>query len=197
MTTTVEHHDERPPAAGAAAHVPAGVRSRRSMLALAAVESGRLLRHPAVLAATALSVWLLWSWGRGTVPVLHYADIATQFPLAPLAGAALLATNLAVLRPHRDGAVDLYGATRLSLARRTLAHLLSVLPLAALGGVLVAADLAWLAGLPGSVGTPHIAEAATSPARSCWVASWAWRSAASGGRWRSPRWSWWCSRSGR
>ena len=65
------------------------------------------------------------------MPVLHYADIATQFPLAPLAGAALLATNLAVLRPHRDGAVDLYDATRLSLARRTLAHLLSVLPLAA------------------------------------------------------------------
>jgi hypothetical protein len=85
-------------------------------------------------------------------------------PLAPLAGAALLATNLAVLRPHRDGAVDLYGATRLSLARRTLAHLLSVLPLAALGAVLVAADLAWLATVPGGVGTPHVAEAATGPA---------------------------------
>jgi hypothetical protein len=50
------------------------------------------------------------------------------------------------------------------LARRTLAHLLSVLPLVALGGVLVAADLAWLAGLPGSVGTPRPAEAATGPA---------------------------------
>jgi hypothetical protein len=164
MMTTVEHHDDRPPAAGVPWDVPAEVRSRRSMLALAAVESGRLLRHPAVLAATALSVWLLWRWSKGTAPVLHYADIATQFPLAPLAAAALLATNLAVLRPHRDGAVDLYGATRLSLARRTLAHLLSVLPLAALGGVLVAADLAWLAGTPGSVGTPHIAEAATGPA---------------------------------
>jgi hypothetical protein len=152
--TTVEDHDGHPPA----------VRSRRSMLALAAVESGRLLRHPAVLAAAALSVWLLWRWGKGTVPVLHYADIATQFPLAPLAAAALLAANLAVLRPHRDGAVDLYGATRLSLARRTLAHLLSVLPLAALGGVLVVADLAWLAGVPGSVGTPRVAEAATGPA---------------------------------
>jgi hypothetical protein len=161
---TVEHHDDRRPAAGVPREVPAEVRSRRSMLALAAVESGRLLRHPAVLAATALSVWLLWRWGRGTVPVLHYADIATQFPLAPLAGAALLATNLAVLRPYRDGAVDLYGATRLSLARRTLAQLLSVLPLAALGGVLVVADLAWLAGVPGSVGAPDMAEAATGPA---------------------------------
>jgi hypothetical protein len=163
MTTTVDHHGG-PPGVGVPRDVPAEVRSRRSMLALAAVESGRLLRHPAVLAATALSVWLLWRWGRGTAPVLHYADIATQFPLAPLAAAALLATNLAVLRPHRDGAVDLYGATRLSLARRTLAHLLSVLPLAALGGVLVVADLAWLAGLPGRVGAPHIAEAATGPA---------------------------------
>jgi hypothetical protein len=163
MTTTVDHHDD-PPAAGVPREVPAEVRSRRSMLALAAVESGRLLRHPAVLAATALTVWLLWRWGRGTVPVLHYADIATQFPLAPLAAAALLATNLAVLRPHRDGAVDLYGATRLSLGRRTLAHLLSVLPVAGLGGVLVVADLAWLAGVPGGVGRPNLAEAATGPA---------------------------------
>ncbi|HET6750902.1 MAG TPA: hypothetical protein VFL71_16770, partial [Actinomycetes bacterium] len=81
MTTTVEHHDDRPPAAGVPRDVPAEVRSRRSMLALAAVESGRLLRHPAVLAATALSVWLLWRWSKGTAPVLHYADIATQFPL--------------------------------------------------------------------------------------------------------------------
>jgi hypothetical protein len=162
MTATVDAHDN--PSAGVPRDVPAEVRSRRSTLALAAVESGRLLRHPAVLAATALSVWLLWRWSKGTVPVLHYADITTQFPLAPLAAAALLATNLAVLRPHRDGAVDLYGATRLSLARRTLAHLLSALPLAALGGVLVAADLAWLARVPGRVGTPNLAEAATGPA---------------------------------
>jgi hypothetical protein len=164
MTTTSTHHDDRPPAAGVPRGLRAGVRSRRSMLALAAVESGRLLRHPAVLAATALSAWLLWRWGRATATVLHHADIATQVPLAPLAAAALLATNLAVLRPHRDGAVDLYGATRLSLARRTLAHLLSVLPLVALGGILVAADLAWLARMPGSVGVPHAAEAATGPA---------------------------------
>jgi hypothetical protein len=164
VTATAGYHDDRPPAGGVPREVPAEVRSRRSMFALAAVESGRLLRHPAVLAATALSGWLLWRWSKGTVPVLHYADIATQFPLAPLAAAALLAANLAVLRPHRDGAVDLYGATRLSLARRTLGHLLSVLPLAALGGVLVAADLAWLARVPGSVGTPNLAEAATGPA---------------------------------
>jgi hypothetical protein len=180
--TTGEHDDDRPPAAGVPRDVPAEVRSRRSMLALAAVESGRLLRHPAVLAGTALSVWLLWRWGRGTVPVLHYADIATQVPLAPLAAAALLATNLAVLRPHRDGAVDLYGSTRLSLARRTLAHLLSVLPLAALGGVLVVADLAWLAGVPGSVGAPHVAEAATGPAL---IVLGGWLGVALGRVWRS------------
>ena len=163
MTTTVEH-DDHPPAAGASGALPAGVRSRRSMLALTAVESGRLLRHPAVLAATALGVWLLWRSGEGTAPVLHYADIATQVALATLAGAALLATNLAVLRPYRDGAVDLYGATRLSLARRTLAHLLSVLPLVVLGGILVVADLVWLASMPGSIGTAHLAEAAIGPA---------------------------------
>jgi hypothetical protein len=134
------------------------------MLALVAVEGGRLLRHPAVLAAAVLSAWMLWRYGTGTVPVLHHADVASQLSLAPLAGAALLATNLAVLRPYRDGAVDLYGATRLSLGRRTLAHLITVLPLVALGAILVAADLAWLAGMPGSAGTVNLAEAATGPA---------------------------------
>ena len=184
MTTTVEHRARR------VADVPAEVRSRRSMLALAAVESGRLLRHPAVLAATALSVWLLWRWGRGTVPVLHYADIATQFPLAPLAAAALLATNLAVLRPHRDGAVDLYGATRLSLARRTLAHLLSVLPLAALGGCPgrrrpgLAGGCAWQRRRPPHRGGRH----RPGPDRARWLAGRAARSrlAVGGGRPAGP-----------
>jgi len=134
------------------------------MLALAVVESRRLLRHPAVLAAAALGAVLLWSSGRHIVPVLSRSDIATQIPVAPLAAAALLATNLAALRAHRDGADDLYGATRLSLAWRTLAHLLSVLALVALGGTLVGADLAWLAGVPGRSGTPNPAELATGPA---------------------------------
>jgi hypothetical protein len=162
MTTTVEQADR--PVAGSSGGPPTGARSRRSTLALTAVESRRLLGHPVVLAATAMGVWLLWRSGEGTAPVLHYADIATQVPLAVLAAAALLATNLAVLRSHRDGAVDLYGATRLSMARRTLAHLLSVLPLVAVGCVLVVADLVWLAGMPGRVGSPHVAEAATGPA---------------------------------
>jgi hypothetical protein len=134
------------------------------MLALAVVESRRLLRHPAVLAAAALGAVLLWSSGRHIVPVLSRSDIATQIPVAPLAAAALLATNLAALRAHRDGADDLYGATRLSLAWRTLAHLLSVLALVALGGTLVGADLAWLAGVPGRSGTSNPAELATGPA---------------------------------
>ena len=69
MTTTVDHQD-RSPAAGGPKAATAGARARRSLLALAAVESGRLLRHPAVLAATALSAWLLWRWGTGTAPVL-------------------------------------------------------------------------------------------------------------------------------
>ena len=125
--TTVVTHDDRPPAARAWGDRAAGARSRRSTLALTAVETGRLLRHPVVVAATAVGMWLLWRWGNGTAPVLHYADIATQIPLAPLAGAALLAANLAVLRSYRDGSVDLYSATRLSQAWRTLAHLLSVL----------------------------------------------------------------------
>jgi hypothetical protein len=162
MTTTARDHDRPPPVAASAQR--SGTRSRRAMLALAVVESGRLLRHPAVLAAAAFGAVLLWSSGRHIVPVLSRSDIATQIPLAPLAAAALLATNLATLRAHRDGADDLYGATRLSLVWRTLAHLLSVLALVALSGTLVGADLAWLAGVPGRSGTPNPAELATGPA---------------------------------
>jgi len=164
MTTTVQHRDRPPAASGSHVQAPSSARSRRAMLALAVVESRRLLRHPAVLAAAALGAVLLWSSGRHIVPVLSRSDIATQIPVAPLAAAALLATNLAALRAHRDGADDLYGATRLSLAWRTLAHLLSVLALVALGGTLVGADLAWLAGVPGRSGTSNPAELATGPA---------------------------------
>jgi hypothetical protein len=164
MTTTVQHRDRPPAGGGRHGEVPAGGRSHRAMLALAMVESRRLLRHPAVLAAAAFSAGLLWASGHHIVPVLSRSDIATQIPLAPLAAAALLATNLAALRAHRDGADDLYGATRLSVASRTLAHLGSVLALVALGAALVGADLAWLARVPGRSGAPNPAELATGPA---------------------------------
>ena len=163
-TTAVEHRGRPPAGSGRHGEVAGGARSRRAMLALAVVESGRLLRHPAVLAAAAFGAVLLWSSGRHIVPVLSRSDIATQIPLAPLAAAALLATNLAALRAHRDGAEDLYGATGLSLALRTIAHLLSVLALVTLAGALVAADLAWLAWVSGRVGAPNPAELATGPA---------------------------------
>jgi hypothetical protein len=164
MTTTAQHRDRPPAASGPHGQAPSSARSRRATLDLAVAESSRLLRHPAVLAAAAFGAVLLWSSGRHIVPVLSRSDVATQIPLAPLAAATLLATNLAALRAHRDGADDLYGACRLSVAWRTLAHLLSVLPLVALGGGLVAADLAWLAWVPGRVGAPSPAELATGPA---------------------------------
>jgi hypothetical protein len=163
-TATVQHRDRPPTPGGQHPEAPAGARSRQAMLALAAVESRRLLRHPAVLAAAAFGAVLLWSSGQHIVPVLSRSDTATQLPLAPLAAATLLATNLAALRAHRDGADDLYGATRLSVAWRTLAHLLSVPALVALAGALVAADLAWLAWVPGRSGAPNPAELATGPA---------------------------------
>src|SRR5262245_37508120 len=113
---------------------PAGDRTRpawRATLALARVEGLRLPRHPLVLVAAAL---LVWPWAAGlrhrddTYPVLHHADIGTQQALLLLAAAVLIAANLAVLRAHRHGAEPLYGTLALPAWRRTLAHLLSLLP---------------------------------------------------------------------
>ncbi len=139
-----------------------------AMFALARVEGWRLLRHPAVLAATAL-VLLNWvgpvvSGSADRFPVLHYAAFEVQFGLLVLPAAGLVAANLAVLRAHRHRADVFYAVLPLSAWRRTCAHLLAVLPLAAAAMVFAVARLAHLAALPGAVGRPDPLELAAVPA---------------------------------
>jgi hypothetical protein len=140
----------------------------RATLALARVEGLRLLRHPLVLLATVLIVWV-WVAEQvrgdrvGRYPTLHRADADTQAMLLFLAGAALVAANLAVLRARRHGVEAWYGTLALPVWRRGLAHLLSVLPVALVGGLLAGAHLAQLAMLPGAVGRPNPVELATGP----------------------------------
>jgi len=136
------------------------------VLALARVEGLRLLRHPLVLLATVLMVW---SWlaelrhRADPYPTLHSADIGTQVALLILAAAVLVAANLAALRAHRHGIEAHYGTLPLPAWRRTLAHLLSLVPVALLGALLAVVRCALLAAVPGAIGRPNPLELATGP----------------------------------
>jgi hypothetical protein len=137
---------------------------RKAIAALARIEAVRLLRHPLVLAAAALSAYLLVRIGMADEPILNSADIGTQWPLVPLAAATMVAVNLAVLRPRRCDAEELYATVPLGPAGRTMAHLISVVPVAAAACALVGADIVWLATRPYAAGSPNPAELATGPA---------------------------------
>ncbi|WP_412538246.1 hypothetical protein R8Z50_20550 [Longispora sp. K20-0274] len=132
--------------------------------ALTRLESWRLLRHPFVLAGALLSGWLLWDRLGAQLPVLHVLDLATQAALVPLAGATLVAANLATLRPKRDHTEDLYATTPAPPAPRVAAHLLALLPVTAVAAALVAAVTLRAAGSDYAAGAPSLAELALGPA---------------------------------
>jgi hypothetical protein len=140
---------------------------RAATRSLAWVEGRRLLRHPAVLAAVLL-VLLIWVVPEMTgsadhFPVLYYSAFEIPLQLLPIAMAALIAANLGLLRAHRHGAEVFYDVTPLPGWQRTLAHVLSVLPLAIVTGLLGVARLVQLSLLPGSVGRPDLRELAVAP----------------------------------
>lgn len=137
---------------------------RSAVVTLAAVEARRLLLHPLMLGATALSAYALWRSGTGEEPILHAADIATQWPLFILGAATMVTANLAVLRAHRHGTDELYATMRLGPAARVAAHLAALVPVAVLGLVLAVGMVGWLATRQYAAGTPNPAELATGPA---------------------------------
>ncbi|MFM9607700.1 ABC transporter permease [Streptomyces niveiscabiei] len=147
----------------------ASLDTARAQRALARFESTRVLGHPAFLTAVLLyaALWAYEAWGggpRGRYPVLQDEDRYTQLPLLLLAAGALVATNLTTTRLHRSGAQPLSGVLALPLWRRTLAHLATALPPAALAALLATARIAAYAASPAAVGSPSPAELATGPA---------------------------------
>ena len=142
---------------------------RRAVLALARVETLRMLRHPVTVAATLL---LAGSWvatwfaiGTSRYPVLQELDRDSAIGMMILlGGAALIVGNLAVLRAHRDGTTGLSQVLILPDRARTLAHLFAPLPLAVLGAVLIVARMAALAIWAPAAGHPNPYELATGPA---------------------------------
>ncbi|MFF5363042.1 ABC transporter permease [Streptomyces scabiei] len=137
-----------------------------AVLALARVEARRLLLHPLVLIALVTYVALLLRSGdaaEDAYPVLQDIDRETQIGQLLLGLAVLVAVNLAVLRSHRRGTEAYFGVLVLQPWRRTVAHLLSVLPTAAVGALIVAGQFTAAALKPGAVGHGSPAELVTGP----------------------------------
>ncbi|RNG18171.1 hypothetical protein [Streptomyces botrytidirepellens] len=143
--------------------------ARHAQWALALSESGRALRHPAVVAALLLyaALWAYEALSTGLdsrYPVLQDEDRYTQMPLLLLAAGALLTTHMAMTRMHRHGAEPLCEVLTLPPWRQTLAHLVAILPLAVLAAFVTLSRIAYYALAPTAVGTPSPVELATGPA---------------------------------
>jgi hypothetical protein len=148
------------------AQAAARTETTRGVLALARVEARRLMLHPLVLVAlVGYAVWPLWSDGRpeDAYPVLQEMDRETQYGPVLIGLAGLLAANLAMLRSRRHGTEAHFGVLVMPQWRRTVAHALSVLPLALVVAALVAGMFAWDATRPGAVGRASVFELATGP----------------------------------
>ncbi|MFF2409085.1 hypothetical protein [Streptomyces sp. NPDC058092] len=140
--------------------------ARSATCSLARTEAVRLLRHPAVLVAFALyaAQWAYSAYsGNESYPVLQDEDRYTQLPLLLIAAGALLAANLAALRPHRHGTDAMFDLLVLAPWWRTCAQLLSLLPLAALSAAVAGARIGYAAAQDAAVGRPSGAELATGP----------------------------------
>ncbi|MEV5576223.1 hypothetical protein AB0L06_39850 [Spirillospora sp. NPDC052269] len=142
--------------------------ARRAVIALAAVEAFRLLRHPAVLGAFALYL-APWAYEASTgdaahrFPVLQDASWSSQPILLVVAAGTLLAANLAALRAQRHGVAALYEVLVLTKGQRTTAHLLSLLPVTVLSGAVAVGRMFYLAGKAGAVGHVQPLEVAAGP----------------------------------
>jgi hypothetical protein len=141
---------------------------RRAALALARVETVRMLRHPVTVVATLflvvtwVSSWLLL--GTSRYPVLQDLDRDSAIGMMILlGGAALVVGNLAVLRTHRDGTAGLSQVLILPDPARTVAHLLATVPLAGFGAVLIVARMVVLGVWTPAAGHPDPYELAVGP----------------------------------
>ncbi|MGW7265745.1 ABC transporter permease [Streptomyces sp. NPDC054842] len=159
-----------PAPAGTAPAARPGRRTRvAAVLALARFESRELLLQIPVFGLFALYVaytcWQLWGGGEpmDDFPVLQDADRATQDRPLLVAVAVLLGTNRATLRSRRRGTDQAFDVLVVEPWRRTAAHALSAVPVAALTALVVALDFTWTALKPGAAGHGSPAELAVGP----------------------------------
>ncbi|WP_367322190.1 ABC transporter permease [Streptomyces sp. HUAS ZL42] len=162
MTTTITQ-----PAPTATEPAPVGRRAS-AVLALARFEARELLLQIPVLLIFALYVvlvvWrLLHQEGMDDFPVLNTVDRSTQGEPLLFAVALLICTNAAALRSRKNGTAQQFDVLAMDPWRRTLAHVLSVVPYAALTAVVVAAQFLREALKPGAIGHGSLGELAVGP----------------------------------
>jgi hypothetical protein len=147
---------------------PRPARRTGAVLALARFEARELLLQIPVLVFTVLYIGLvvvrlMYQEGMDDYPVLNTVDRDTQTAPLLLALALLICTNAAALRSRKHGTVQQFDVLAMEPWRRTLAHLLSVLPYAVLTAVVVAATYMWEALKPGAIGHGSLGELAVGP----------------------------------
>lgn len=146
---------------------PAGPRaSRAAVLALAGFEARRLLTRLPVLLAFAVYIgWTVWRTRTSFAgfPALQDADRATQTAPLLVGLAVLLSVNQAALRSRRYDTERHFAVLVLPPWRRTVAHLLSLVPAVLLVAVCVGGQFGWEALKPGALGNGSPGELLVGP----------------------------------
>ena len=144
--------------------------SRRSgaVLALARFEARELLMQVQILFFFALYVGFVVlrmarQEGMDDYPVLNTVDRATQLTPLLFAISVLVCANAAALRSRKNGTVQQFDVLPMEPWRRTAAHVLSVVPFAALTAVVVGAEYVREALKPGAIGHGSLGELAVGP----------------------------------
>lgn len=153
----------------AAVHEDDPRRSWAAVVALARFEARDLLRYIPVLATLVLYVgytaWTLFRSkdGMDAFPALQDADRATQSGPLLLGIALFVCVNRCTLRSRRRGTDRQFDVLVMEPWRRTVAHVLSVLPFAAVTALVVLGEFTRQALRPGAVGHGSPAELAVGP----------------------------------
>ncbi|MGW0875890.1 ABC transporter permease [Streptomyces sp. NPDC002740] len=143
-------------------------RRTAAVLALARFEARELLLQIPVLFFFALYVVLIALRlmsrdGMDAFPVLNTIDRRTQAAPLLFALALFICANAAALRSRKHGTVQQFGVLAMEPWRRTLAHVLSVIPYAGLTALTVAAEYTREALKPGAIGHGSFGELAVGP----------------------------------
>ncbi|MEV7071562.1 ABC transporter permease [Streptomyces sp. NPDC093990] len=144
-------------------------RAWAAVFALARFEARDLLRYIPVLATLLLYVgytaWTLFhpQDGMEAFPALQDADRATQNGPLLLGIALFVCVNRCTLRSRRRGTDRQFDVMVMEPWRRTVAHVLSVVPFAAVTALVVLGEFTRQALRPGAVGHGSLAELAVGP----------------------------------
>ncbi|MEV2216369.1 ABC transporter permease [Streptomyces sp. NPDC050997] len=138
----------------------------RAVTDLALFEARRLLTRIPVLFAFLVNIgWIVWRTrdSYDGYPALQDVDRATQGAPVLVGLAVLLSVNHAVLRAKRRDTERHFAVLVVQPWRRTAAHVLSVVPVAAVVALCVAGQFTWEALKPGAVGRGSVGELLVGP----------------------------------